>query len=403
MNKTTFRFRLLRFFACVLLFGIIAAQRGGKAFGFALHRENKTPSVAESVPSPIAVENTDTVSPSAETESGTIPAEAVQTEPDGSMAIDSTTLAPNIRGYAGPVPVRVRIGPDGLVAAVEPLPNEESPGFFKKLTRAGLWQSWDGLPVAEAAEKPVDAITGATFSSQAAIENVRAALRAVPDSASAEEEQVPDPTSEMVPDSASAPVSVTTIAAVFVLLVAAIAPLVSHARTLRTVRLVLNVIVLGFGSGLFLSHARLVGWAGSGLPRDVWSLAGAILLLVTAFLFPLFGKPGHYCAHVCPFGSLQELAGRIPARKWSLSPALARGLNIARRVVWVALLAALVLGRAGSALDWELFAAFAWRAVPPLVLALAIASVALSVFVPRAYCRFVCPTGSLFKFVDSGR
>ena len=75
-----------------------------------------------------------------------------------------------------PVVVEVK---DGVVASVAPkLPNDETPGFFRRLDEAGLWKAWDGLPVEVAATARVDAVTSATYSSKAAIENVRAALEA---------------------------------------------------------------------------------------------------------------------------------------------------------------------------------------------------------------------------------
>lgn len=98
--------------------------------------------------------------------------------PAGGTVIDSTGLAPNARGFGGPVPVEVEIR-DGKVARVAPkLPNDETPGFFQRLADTGFWQSWDGLPVEVAATSRVDAVTGATYSSEAAIANVRAALAA---------------------------------------------------------------------------------------------------------------------------------------------------------------------------------------------------------------------------------
>ena len=90
--------------------------------------------------------------------------------------IDSTDLAPGATGFGGPVPVEVEIR-EGVVARVFPkLPNDETPAFFERLEAAGFWQSWDGLPVAEAATARVDAVTSATYSSKAAIAHVRAAL-----------------------------------------------------------------------------------------------------------------------------------------------------------------------------------------------------------------------------------
>ena len=95
-----------------------------------------------------------------------------------SITVDSTDLAPGITGFGGPVPVTVELT-NGVVARVAPkLPNDETPGFFKRLDEAGLWKAWDGLPVEVAATARVDAVTSATYSSEAAIANVRAALEA---------------------------------------------------------------------------------------------------------------------------------------------------------------------------------------------------------------------------------
>lgn len=193
----------------------------------------------------------------------------------------------------------------------------------------------------------------------------------------------------------------TNLATVAVLLLAAVVPLVAKSRRWRTVQLWLDVAVLGFWSGSFLSTARLLGWAGSGLPGGVFEWTIALLLLSTAFLHPVFGRASHYCLWVCPFGAAQELASRLPVRKWRLSAALVRRLTAFRRALWAALMLALWCGAWSRWTEWELFGAFSFLAVPPLVVAFALVFVALSVFVPRAYCRFVCPTGTLFKIAES--
>ena len=147
----------------------------------------------------------------------------------------------------------------------------------------------------------------------------------------------------------------------------------------------------------------MVGWAASGLPSALPELLAAILLLAMAFAYPVFGRPGHYCLNVCPFGAAQELASRIPARKLRLPPALVRHLVTFRRILWAALMLALWCGAWSRWTEWELFGALSFLAVPPLVVAFALAFVVLSVFVPRAYCRFVCPTGTLFKLSESNQ
>ena len=192
-------------------------------------------------------------------------------------------------------------------------------------------------------------------------------------------------------------------ATLLVLLAAAVVPLLTKSRRWRTVQLVADIAVLGLWSGAFLSTARLVGWAGSGLPGAPEDFAIAILLLGVAFLWPLFGRPSHYCLWICPFGAAQELAGRAPCRKWRLSPKTLTGLTLFRRLLWAALMLSLWCFDWSRWMGWELFGAFAWRAAPPILAGLAAAAIALSVFIPRAYCRFVCPTGTLLKLAEANQ
>ena len=103
---------------------------------------------------------------------------AAQAAGEANVTIDSTDLAPGVTGFGGPVPVTVELT-NGVVARVAPkLPNDETPAFFARLEKAGLWKAWDGLPAEVAATARVDAVTSATYSSEAAIANVRAALAA---------------------------------------------------------------------------------------------------------------------------------------------------------------------------------------------------------------------------------
>ena len=359
VSSNDFMARILRVGACLLLLAAAAAGRSGRLLGRDLVSRSTQASDAE---------------------------DALTAAEDGAIVINASMNGQGVSGYGGPVPVTVTIR-DGVVAGVRPvLPNDETPLFFSSLEEAGLWKKWNGMPVEVAVTARVDAVTGATYSSNAAIANVRAALA----TAAAFE----------VRSSAGTP-KVRIVVAFLVILAAAVVPLVTRSRKVRTVLLALDIAVLGLWNGLFLSHARMIGWAGAGL-HGTWADVGAALLLIAmAFLYPLFGRPQHYCLQVCPFGAAQELIGRIPARKWRLSPRLVHVLTELRRLLWCALMLSLWTGLWAGWLDWELFAAFAFRAAPPLLLALAIAVLVLAVFVPRPYCRFACPTGTLLKLAES--
>ena len=315
---------------------------------------------------------------------------ALRAGPEGTTVVDTRRLEGGASGYGGPVPVEVAVREGRVVSVAPVLPNDETPMFFGLLDEAGFWHSWDGLGVEEALGTEVDAVASATYSSRAAIANVRAALGVHADAS---------PAAEAV---AHAP-SAATVAALAVLAAAALLPLFprTRGRGWRAALLALDVAVLGVWNGLFLSLDRLVGWTANGLPGAPADAAAALLMLAMAFLFPLFGRASHYCLWACPFGALQELAARIPAPRPRIGAGLAKALGGVRVGIWGAIMLSLWCGLAAPWTGWELFGAFAWRAVPGLVTALAAAAVGVSVFVPRAYCRFLCPTGTLFKAAEA--
>ena len=99
------------------------------------------------------------------------PAEQVITKEDGMTVVNTTTLATDVEGYAGTTPVKIYIKKN-KIERVEALPNMETPKYFAQVKRA-LLDKWKGLSVKDAAKQEVDVVTGATYSSEALIENVR--------------------------------------------------------------------------------------------------------------------------------------------------------------------------------------------------------------------------------------
>lgn len=95
----------------------------------------------------------------------------VITKEKGMTIINTTTLADDIEGYAGPTPVKIYINKSQKIEKVEALKNLETPKYFALLK--DLLNSWNGLTVKKAAQAEVDVVTGATYSSEAVIDNVR--------------------------------------------------------------------------------------------------------------------------------------------------------------------------------------------------------------------------------------
>jgi uncharacterized protein with FMN-binding domain len=92
------------------------------------------------------------------------------------LIVNTTELCKEVIGYDGPTPLKITVV-KGVVTSVEALPNTETPRFFDMVLESGLLKSVVGKKVSEAAAMPLDAVTGATYSSQAVIENLRAGLK----------------------------------------------------------------------------------------------------------------------------------------------------------------------------------------------------------------------------------
>lgn len=99
-----------------------------------------------------------------------------QSASKASFTITTTDLCRNIRGYRGPVPVAVTFT-GGKIKEIKILPNHETPSYFQRVERAGITAKFIGLTPAQAAVKKVDAVSGATLSSRALIQNIQTAAR----------------------------------------------------------------------------------------------------------------------------------------------------------------------------------------------------------------------------------
>ena len=96
------------------------------------------------------------------------------TKEDGVYVVNTTTIAKDVEGYNGPVPLKIYIKKN-KIEKIELLKNQETPKYLVKVKNA-LLSAWDGLTVKEAKAKKVDGVTGATFTSEAIKENVQKGL-----------------------------------------------------------------------------------------------------------------------------------------------------------------------------------------------------------------------------------
>lgn len=363
MKKITLLIQLL---TCILILCASALQHNGLLWGSTAEQLFNHNQTEENVPDSVPIYRFD----------------------GDTLMVNTTRLAADVKGYAGAVPVEIKLI-DRKIVAIDALENRETPGFFEDAVE--ILDAWKGLTPEEALAKRVDAVSGATFTSKALIENVHRGLIFVHDTPIAvQQKQWWNPFDYL---------SWSQIAALLVALMGIIIPLFIKNKVWRSMQLLLNVVVLGFWAGTFLSYTSLLslvenGWQG-------WTSLLPVILVVTAFCFPLFGKKQHYCTHVCPLGSLQELTGRLNKHKWQLKPTLIQRLQTCRDILWAVLMLLMLTGLSFAWIDYEVFTAFIITSASIVVLVFAVIVLLLSFFVSRPYCRFICPTGTMIKIIEN--
>lgn len=90
----------------------------------------------------------------------------------------SSPYSDAVKGFNGPTPLLIALDTEGRIKQVVLMDNQETPRFAKRVVDGGLYETWNGLTVAEAMEKEVDAISGATFTSNGVKNSLVARLKA---------------------------------------------------------------------------------------------------------------------------------------------------------------------------------------------------------------------------------
>ena len=103
----------------------------------------------------------------------------------------SSPYSDNIEGYNGATPLLIALDANGNIAKVALLDNNETPRFAQRVVDGGLYSSWDGLAPAEAIGLQVDAVSGATYTSEGVKKSLVARLEAYQRQLTKEPEEQP--------------------------------------------------------------------------------------------------------------------------------------------------------------------------------------------------------------------
>jgi len=284
------------------------------------------------------------------------------------------------QGYAGAVHLCIGASLDGRIAGVALSDNEETPDVIEFLNEKNFFGSWNGLDAKQSLSKKVDAVTGATITTEAIINAFQKRLALI------QKEALP-----LKPNIFFSWKNILALAALAFSLFVFFRPKTS--RALQITLLVSNVVVFGFLTFTMLSLSLFEKWITQGgfwMDLRFWIFAGTAAVA-------LWLNRNFYCTHVCPFGSLQELTGSFKNKKIIIQPRLAHLLHWIKLCYFLVIIG-FVAGGIGSYLHFfEPFFTFTLASVPLITFSIFVLFLAASFFFPRYWCQFVCPTGAVTR------
>jgi hypothetical protein len=317
---------------------------------------------------------------------------SIEEWPD-TVSQSSMTAAADVRGYGGPINLLVSVDRDGSLRGVHYVDSSETPSYISDI---GSWLAGlAGLDIADSALdlQRIDAMTGATVSSKAALESINrtAALAGQTVFGKA---FAPPLQQKAVDNALRTPRFVVTL----LLLLASIPVYLSGSEKARLGLMAAALGILGFWLNSLVTEVDLVNLALGHLASladnpQRWLLLGFVLLSALSF-----GQL--WCGCLCPFGAAQEFLSRL-GRRLGLRRYVNRPLDQRLRFLKFLLLG-LMLG-AVFLYDEPFWASFNpmqyafGSRLPGWVMLVLSVSLVGSLYYVRFWCRYFCPFGAFLS------
>ncbi|MBF0386723.1 MAG: FMN-binding protein [Candidatus Omnitrophica bacterium] len=285
-------------------------------------------------------------------------------------------------GYGGVISLEMNRGPDGSITELILLDHNETPSCIND--PANFLKQFSGKKAQDALAlgKDIDGITGATVTSRAITDAVRATLKS---------EKLT--TGKINPWNIILPLA---------LLALALFALFLRSPLLRWAAMTAAGLYLGFISKAMFSLAQAAN--ASLLHFPLFAVNSLWWMTLALSIIPAFIIGRLYCSSLCPFALIQELLARIP-KKQTRSPqnlpvelqktsSVLPYAHVKYLILIIVLALCFILGDT-SAANIEVFITFfTGRGLPLAWVTLTLALTA-SVFYGHFWCRYLCPAGAL--------
>jgi predicted membrane-bound spermidine synthase len=310
---------------------------------------------------------------------------------EATVSLSSMEVAADVRGYAGPLNLLVSVDQRGQLRGARYIASDETPAYIHGIDDwlAGL--AGEDLSLAPLDLKRVDALSGATVSSEAALAAInRAAVAGAREAFGLE-------LAGARADQASWWRELVTprFLGVLTLLVLFFPVYLTGRDRARLIYQLAVLIVLGFSFNSLVTEVDLVNLGQGRIPAFTSNPTWYLLVGFVGVTGLLFGQA--YCGYVCPFGALQEVLSRVGRRLGLRRYVDARLDRAARYLKFLLLVGALGLVWVTGEVVWIGFNPMqhlfrgqlaGWMG------AIAALSLLGALFYFRFWCRYLCPMGA---------
>lgn len=309
------------------------------------------------------------------------------------LAFLTTDLAPEVKGYAGPIKIIVGMTTQGKLTEIEIISHQETPSYVQGINEDWFKEQFKGKSISDPfkIDEDLDGISRATVTVSAIARGIKKSGVLV----------ARERLGLKVADVEANPwqrLNLFKLGLLAILIGAAIIAVFCLTPVLRYSCLLFAIFLLGYFYPVSLSMVNIVNLITYRLPEFIPNMFWYVLLAVTLISTLFWGRV--YCGYLCPFGALSEFIDKIMGRRLSFSEDKNRQnyLWIKYIVLWLLLLLALLLG--SNVADYEPFGTiFTLKSDTAGWLFLVIVLVAC-LFIPRFFCRYLCAVGATLGLIS---
>ena len=305
----------------------------------------------------------------------------------------TTDLFPDERGYAGPVYILVGMDLKGFITGIKVIAHSETPAYVYRIEEPWFARQFKGKSVFDEFKlgKDVDGITGATVTVSAIARAVKKSIRKM--ARELLRMEIPGEGEVSVLAQLKGP-------HIYFLLGLFLLAVFGYCRRiiwLRYLTLFVSFIYLGFIKGSFISVINIVSLISLKFPLLQTNLFWYVLLGLTVISTLLFVRL--YCGWICPFGSVQTALDKFVPVKAEVSRKVHRRARLIKYFLLIGLIIAVLFRQNLSLVNFEPFITLFSRKGDLLRWSFLILVLGASAFLPRFWCRYLCPVGAVLSLL----